>query len=467
MQREGLLLILFLSLSICNALNYVFDEYLFSKDTWIDWKVENPLAGINPSDLLPKAKESFPGYDQAEFNSLDGTNPRLPPSQKILSFGGGLDLDPLDEENFLEPAAKAAQCTTCHVLIGVVWSRLTASVLSGVNIRASVVRGHLVDACEKDALEAMLQKYSILKMDTGSGPTTLTFFVVRERRDAGGDQKTSGIGGGSGPTEAEEEAVERSCKNLITDYGADLTSVVMTQLANYRREALRLLVKHGRDGGSVAEEPLPAAATEDGSGSGGSGSRGQLPRLDLNERVPSLDQGIGEDEDDDYVDPDDLDDKGNVSERKGAKEKPAADGKKATKAAGSKQSAGLRAVRGLVVMANAEASECEDLNAMCATWAASGECTNNPMYMVGTEKHRGQCRKSCGVCGPADVLSDAPDLLSELNALSAALLLAVKNLGCGASGPCLTGVSGMAAGAGLVKQQQTPKELQPGMTEFP
>ncbi|GIL91421.1 hypothetical protein Vretimale_17814 [Volvox reticuliferus] len=349
MRRIGPLFILFLSVSSCIALNYVFDEYLFSKDTWLDWKVENPLAGINPSDLLPKAKESFPGYDQAEFNSLDGTNPRLPPSQKILSLGGGLDLDPLDEENFLEPAAKAAQCTTCHVLMGVVWSRLTASVLGGVNIRASVVRGHLMDACEKDALDAVLRKYSILKMDTGSESTMLTFFVVRERRNAGGGQKASGgDGGGNGPTEAEEEAVELSCKTLVRDHGADLTSVLMTQLANYRREALRLLVKHGRDGGSMPEEAAPAAATEDGRGPGGSGSRGQLPRLDLSERVPSLDQDIGEDDDDDYVDPDDLDEKGNVSERESAKEKPAADGKRAAGAA-TKQSAGSRAVGGLVV----------------------------------------------------------------------------------------------------------------------
>lgn len=82
MWRNALLLGLALWISRGSAVNYVFDEFLFSKDTWHLWKVENPLADFNPSDLVPRAKETFPGYEHSEFNSLDGPMSRLPPSSR-------------------------------------------------------------------------------------------------------------------------------------------------------------------------------------------------------------------------------------------------------------------------------------------------------------------------------------------------------------------------------------------------
>ncbi|KAI3665907.1 hypothetical protein L6452_44542 [Arctium lappa] len=43
--------------------------------------------------------------------------------------------------------------------------------------------------------------------------------------------------------------------------------------------------------------------------------------------------------------------------------------------------------------------ECTDLNVNCPTWAASGECKKNPVYMVGSEERGlGYCRKSCKAC---------------------------------------------------------------------
>ncbi|GAB4827782.1 Probable prolyl 4-hydroxylase 7 [Ancistrocladus abbreviatus] len=42
--------------------------------------------------------------------------------------------------------------------------------------------------------------------------------------------------------------------------------------------------------------------------------------------------------------------------------------------------------------------DCVDDNPNCAQWAAVGECEKNPQYMVGTEKMKGYCRKSCKVC---------------------------------------------------------------------
>lgn len=44
------------------------------------------------------------------------------------------------------------------------------------------------------------------------------------------------------------------------------------------------------------------------------------------------------------------------------------------------------------------ADKCIDAHPDCSSWAATGECDENPLYMVGTEQHVGQCRKSCNVC---------------------------------------------------------------------
>ncbi|CAM8980439.1 unnamed protein product [Rhodiola kirilowii] len=46
--------------------------------------------------------------------------------------------------------------------------------------------------------------------------------------------------------------------------------------------------------------------------------------------------------------------------------------------------------------------DCKDENENCDRWAVLGECTKNPLYMVGPEPEPdtavGFCRKSCGVC---------------------------------------------------------------------
>jgi prolyl 4-hydroxylase len=41
---------------------------------------------------------------------------------------------------------------------------------------------------------------------------------------------------------------------------------------------------------------------------------------------------------------------------------------------------------------------CENENPHCDKWAASGECKNNPAYMVGTSELPGACRKACKLC---------------------------------------------------------------------
>ncbi|KAL6970339.1 putative prolyl 4-hydroxylase 4 [Sarracenia purpurea var. burkii] len=41
---------------------------------------------------------------------------------------------------------------------------------------------------------------------------------------------------------------------------------------------------------------------------------------------------------------------------------------------------------------------CTDANENCERWAALGECTKNPEYMVGTIQLPGYCRRSCKIC---------------------------------------------------------------------
>lgn len=41
---------------------------------------------------------------------------------------------------------------------------------------------------------------------------------------------------------------------------------------------------------------------------------------------------------------------------------------------------------------------CTDNHESCERWAAVGECSNNPEYMVGTPSMPGSCRRSCKVC---------------------------------------------------------------------
>ncbi|KAG8098631.1 hypothetical protein GUJ93_ZPchr0013g34198 [Zizania palustris] len=45
-----------------------------------------------------------------------------------------------------------------------------------------------------------------------------------------------------------------------------------------------------------------------------------------------------------------------------------------------------------------QSEECSDLSENCAAWAASGECDNNVIYMIGTKDSPGQCQKSCDAC---------------------------------------------------------------------
>ena len=52
----------------------------------------------------------------------------------------------------------------------------------------------------------------------------------------------------------------------------------------------------------------------------------------------------------------------------------------------------------------AAASCCRDTDERCEGWAVEGECTKNPLFMVGGAGSAapGACRLSCGACPSAD-----------------------------------------------------------------
>ncbi|XP_052189463.1 probable prolyl 4-hydroxylase 4 [Diospyros lotus] len=45
-----------------------------------------------------------------------------------------------------------------------------------------------------------------------------------------------------------------------------------------------------------------------------------------------------------------------------------------------------------------DGGNCTDQNQNCEKWAALGECTKNPEYMVGSPELPGNCRRSCKIC---------------------------------------------------------------------
>jgi hypothetical protein len=77
--KHPALLVLLCVLGNALAVNYVFDENLFSKDTWHLWKLDSPLDGMNPSSELELAvvrDVPYPDVTVTSHNSLDGPGPR-------------------------------------------------------------------------------------------------------------------------------------------------------------------------------------------------------------------------------------------------------------------------------------------------------------------------------------------------------------------------------------------------------
>lgn len=66
----------------------------------------------------------------------------------------------------MEPAAAAVQCAACNALVTVAWRRIMDDLLAGRRPHAvgtTVITSYLEHACEEEAVEAVLAKYTIYK----------------------------------------------------------------------------------------------------------------------------------------------------------------------------------------------------------------------------------------------------------------------------------------------------------------
>lgn len=58
----------------------------------------------------------------------------------------------------------------------------------------------------------------------------------------------------------------------------------------------------------------------------------------------------------------------------------------------------LKAIGGRNLSLESQDVECTDEDDNCPSWAATGECEKNPVFMVGSPDYYGTCRKSCNAC---------------------------------------------------------------------
>jgi hypothetical protein len=116
---------------------------------------------------------------------------------------------------------------------------------------------------------------------------------------------------------------------------------------------------------------------------------------------------------------------------------------------------------------------CGDLHVLCPAWAAAGECSANPRYMVGkgtvgtgpgSVGRRAHCALSCGLCrdenaldGPApwpEVSDPSGRARRELRAAADNVASALRELGCAAARACFPGsVGGVGGGAAMAKDK--------------
>eukprot|EP00955_Chlamydomonas_euryale_P107585 365782-Chlamydomonas_euryale.AAC.5 len=85
--RLATLLALLLLARRANAVNWVYDEMLWTKQMWEQVKSDNPLRNANPSDQDPRLAKELPMLKDSLANSVDGPYERRDP------YLGPLDLE--------------------------------------------------------------------------------------------------------------------------------------------------------------------------------------------------------------------------------------------------------------------------------------------------------------------------------------------------------------------------------------
>eukprot|EP00798_Chlamydomonas_sp_ICE-L_P020360 gene20360-27124_t len=163
--------------TLASALNYVYDETLWTKQFWKnDWKLENPMIYLNPTNEPPKS--NIAGIADTWANSLDGPNARRDLRNIDKEFGSVLDFDSVEDPTLVSPAAEAVQCNVCHVLISKAWQSAVMSVLRGTATDAGQILKQMEQSCENTVVTSTLAKFAIFKTVYQENGSDLTDVIV-------------------------------------------------------------------------------------------------------------------------------------------------------------------------------------------------------------------------------------------------------------------------------------------------
>jgi hypothetical protein len=415
-MRKALLLVALVGLAtlqLSQAINYIYDELLYTKQFWEEYKLDFPYSIFKEHDeVIARAKDSLSGLFLED--SLSGPQSNLQELiEQDLKRGdfqpNSFDVSLIDDTTPLPGAASVAQCKTCLALATVMWQGL---VEWSHRFMGTVAAHDLIQygesLCEYEVPEVVLKEWVVLSarvhgnVSPDHPPQQFYMLSVRHRQHA---------------RVREIQVVRAACKALLSNKHAaaleerrDLSTDDI-----FRMEASPLL-KH------LAEQQKVYLAMLR--------EKGAVPL----EKSPNNDNGreyvIG---DDDIIP--DLDDEFDNEDQE------------------SRPSAPLPKVQ----------RECFNKHPQCEYWAERGECRANPGYMVGTET-TGWCRAACFVCTHPQPLAPGGSLpapaISDLDQLSADLFDSIQTTGCTKSTPC----RGIDANAAAKSRLATAAGVDPDRT---
>lgn len=384
------------TLHLSQAIPYVYDELLYTKQFWEEYKLDFPYSIFKKEDeVVARAKDSLAGLFSED--SLSGPQTNLAELiEQDLKRGefqpNSFDVSLIDDSTPLPGAASVAQCKTCLALATVMWQGLVQwshRYMGAVAAYDLIPYGESL--CEYAVPEVLLKEWVVLSARVhGNGspehPSQQFYMLsVRHRQHA---------------RVREIQVVRAACKALLSEKHADAlkegkelssddifrmeASPLLDILAERQKEYVAALKKKGA---------LPLEKPEGGSFRSGEiivGDDDAIPGLDddyLENNAPAL-----EDED-------------------------------------SRPSAPLPEMQ----------RECFNKHPQCEYWAERGECKANPGYMVGTET-TGWCRAACFVCPqpkpalPGGSLNSTA--IADLEQISTDLLDTIQTSGCTKSSPC-------------------------------
>jgi len=385
------------TLHLSEAIPYVYDELLYTKQFWEEYKLDFPYAIFKEDDeVVARAKDSLAGLFLED--SLSGPQSNLAELiENDLKRGefqpNSFEVSLIDDNFPLPGAASVAQCKTCLALASVMWQGLVQwSHRYMGTVAAHDLISYGESLCEYEVPEVLLKDWVVLSARVhGNGspnhPSQQFYMLsVRHRQHA---------------RVREIQVVRAACKALLSDKHANAleqgrelssddilrmkTSPLLDNLAQRQKEYLAALKKKG----AMPLEKLEEDSTEAG------------------ERISS-DHDTTSGFDDDYRET-------NAPPVENEDSRP------------------------LSAPPPQVQRDCFNKHPQCEYWAERGECEANPGYMVGT-KPTGWCRAACFVCPHPQPIQPGGSLtvgaVSDLEQTSTDLLDAIQIAACEESSPC-------------------------------